>query len=169
MPLSNWNNENNKTFINLKLVAEVWPTDIRPLFYKVDSNFALTNETFSNVEGKLVKVKWTHTPAKGRMGDIYWFKAFVEDGEFIYVLESTITNASKSLLNSLLPSKDKDVKISLYLNKNGYPTASVKVGEDFAEQFMDYKAIDNIALYDAIEKFYPTTKEEELTAEDIPF
>jgi hypothetical protein len=36
------------------------------------------------------------------MGDIYGFKAFLEDGDEIYVIESTITNASKDLLNALL-------------------------------------------------------------------
>jgi len=168
MALNNGNGEGgNKTFINLKLVATPGPTKDKPTLVKLDADFKETDETFTNVSGKLTGLKKTFTAAKGKMGDIYWFKAFIEDGEEVYVIESTITNASKDLLNSLIPNIGEQVKISLYLNKKEYPTASVRgVDDKFVKQALDFKDLDTVALYNAIPE---GKKEEEIDVDNLPF
>ncbi len=169
MALSNWT-EKNRKYVNLKLVAEVGPTTVTPKLVVVWEDFQLTNESYTKISWTLKFIKWTFTPKKGRMGDIYWFKAFLEDGDITYVIESTITNASKGLLNSLLWAKDQKVDVSLYINKNGYPTSSVRIGETFAPQALDFRA-DNISLFEEIGKVFVKKEEEEseLKASDIPF
>jgi len=162
----------DKTFINLKLSSTVWPTDEAPKFVKLDEAFKETGDTYSQLEGKLIKIKGTYTPAKGKMGDIYWFKAFIEDGEEICVIESTITNASKDLLNSLLLNVWEVISISLYLNKHKYPSSAVK-WEDWkwVDTYMVYNEIDNVKLYNKAKELEEGNKpeEEELTVEQVPF
>jgi len=159
----------NKTFINLKLTATPWETTEKPMFVKLGEDFAPTGEEYSSVEGKLTKIKATHTPAKWRMGDVYWFKAFLEDWEEIYVIESTITNASKDLLNALLVNLGTKLSISLYLNKNGYPTSSVKLEDwNWAQTAFEFNAIDMPWLYDKIVELEPK-EEETIEAIDVPF
>lgn len=71
----------------------------------------------------------------------------------MYVVESTITNASKDMLNSLLTQIGKKVSISLYLNKNDYPTACVKdSGGSHVEQKFDFKSLNNTALYEEVKR-----------------
>jgi len=169
--LSNGNGEGgDKTFINLKLKSTVWPTEEQPKFVKLDENFKETNEDYSEMKGKLTKIKATHTPAKWQMGDIYWFKAFLEDWEEIYVIESTITNASKDLLNALLVNVWTTLKINLYLNKNKYPSSSVKLEDwNWAQTSMAYNEIDTAKLYDAIVAMEGPVKEEGVSMSDVPF
>ena len=175
MALSNWNiQEDNKTFVNLKLKSTVWPTEERPVFVVLGDDFKETKETYSKAKGKLLKIKGTFTPAKWRMGDIYGFKAFLEDGDEIYVIESTITNASKDLLNALLVNIGKVLDIWLYLNKNGYPTSSVKLSGNFedgnwAQTAFEYNQIYIKKLYEKIEELNAEKEGEEIQNEDIPF
>ena len=161
-----------KTFINLKLVAVAGPIDSKadaPKFVKMDENFKPTNETFTNVSGLLTKIKPTFTAAKGKMGDIYGFKAFLEEGEEVYVIESTITNASKDILNSLIPNIGKKLAISVYTNKNQYPTGSVR-DEDgqFVDQVLPFKDLDNVKLHGMIPAEEAPTNGD-IQPEDIPF
>lgn len=153
MALGNWNNNDTKEFVNLKLSSVVWPTDEKPMFVKLWADFKETSEKYSMVEWKLIKIKWSFTPAKWRMWDIYWFKAFFEDEKYIYVIESTITNASKDLLNALLVNLWKELKVVLYLNKNWYPTSSVKLADwNYAQTAFEYNKLDIKELFNAIEK-----------------
>ena len=175
--LSNGNgNSEDKTFINLKLTATPWVTTEVPKFTVVGEDFKLTDEAYSGVKGKLIKIKGSFTPAKGHMGDIYGFKAFLEDWEEIYVIESTITNASKDLLNALLVNVGQVLKVKLYLNKNGYPTSSVKLEDgNWAQTAFEFNQIDNKELYNKVvelEKAGPEAepdKEEGVSVSDIPF
>ena len=177
MALNNGNEGEDKTFINLKLTSTVWPVeDIKkdaPVFTKLWDDYKPTWETFKNVSWKLLKLKSSFTPAKGRMWDIYWFKAFIEDGEEIYVIESTITNASKDLLNALLTQVGNEVKIWVYLNKNLYPSSSVRNSNDeFVEQRFDFKSLDTVTLHAEIDIVCPNTKEEDnwdISIGDIEF
>lgn len=174
-------NETEKTYINLKLIAVVWPVeDIKrdaPKFIKLDKEFKPIGETFTKVSGKLSWVKKTFTPKKGKMWDIYWFKAFLdqEDGSVV-VIESTITNASKDLLNALLANKGKQIEISLYLNKNKYPTSSVREAGEFVPTYVKFNEIDTIELFNSIEKVFVKDEDDEvnqgsddINIEDIPF
>lgn len=131
-----WGSE--KTFINLKLTAEVWPTTVKPVLVELGEDFKPTGRSFSSVSGVLKKLKSSFTPKKGKMWDIYWFKAFIEDGDEMYVIESTITNASKELLNSLINNIWTHLEITVYLNKNGYPTSVTKSWGEYVD-----KAIEN--------------------------
>ena len=172
--LGNWKNE-DKNFINLKLTATAWETDISPVFTVLGADFKETAETYSQVKWKLIKINPTFTPAKGKMGDIYWFKAFLEDGDEMYVVESTITNASKDLLNALLVNIGIVLSISLYLNKRSYPTASVKLEDwNWAQTAFEFSALDNKALYEKMveiqePKVVKVEDEWEATAENMPF
>ena len=86
----------------------------------------------------------------------------------IYVVESTITNASKDLLNSLLVNIWETLKVSLYLNKNWYPTSSVKLDNwNYAQTAFEYNKLDMKELFNAIEK--NTEWSVELDISDIPF
>ena len=172
--LGNGNGEwGGKTFINLKLVSVVWPCEKEdaPKFAVLGADFNETGESHNQVQGKLTKLTPSFTPAKGKMGDIFGFKAFIEDGEEVYVIESTITNASKDLLNSLVANIGEVLKINLYLNKNAYPTASVKLENgDWAKTLLPFNEIDNKKLFDAIPS--ADAKEEkgsDISATDIPF
>lgn len=173
--LWNWNNESNKTYVNLKLVSVPWPISDKndaPKLVVLWDNFQPTDKTFTKIKWKLNWIKSTFTPKKGKMWDIYWFKAFIEDGEEVYVIESTITNASKDLLNSLLSAKDKVVDISLYLNKNWYPTSSTRWEDwDFIAWALDFKSLTPQVLTDAINSTFVKKEEvsNEINVEDIPF
>jgi len=171
MALWNWWWWEEKTFINLKLVAPAWPTEEQPKFVKLGEDFKLTNEKFSELKGKLIKLKNTFTPAKGKMGDIYWFKAFFEDWEEIYVVESTITNASKDLLNTLLVNIWTVLKVNLYLNKSQYPTSSIKLEDwGWAETAMAFNEIDVKELYNRIWALDTQPENnEDINIEDVPF
>ena len=170
-----WNStENNKTYINLKLVSVPGPCEKQdsPKFYVLWDDFQLTDKSYTKIKWKLTWIKSTFTPKKGKMWDIYWFKAFLEDGDEIYVIESTITNASKDILNNLLTSKDKVVEVSVYLNKNWYPTWSIKLEDwNFAPWFMDFKSITPQGLTDGINNTFVKKEENswELNIWDIPF
>lgn len=171
-----WNNqENNKNYINLKLVATPGPLENRldwPKLVKLWEDYKETGETFTNVVWTLKWIKPTFTPAKWKRWDIFWFKAFLEDWEEIYVIESTITNASKDLLNALLNSKWNFVKISLYVNKNWYPTSSVRNELDWFVEWhiKDFKSLTPSLLHWAIEDVFTVeTKSNEISVEDIPF
>jgi hypothetical protein len=158
-----WNTDSNKKYVNLKLVAVAWPVEKVdwPKFVKLWENFEETWESYTRVSWKLTWIKPTFTPKKGKMWDIYWFKAILEDGDEVVVIESTITNASKDLLNWLLASKDKVVEVSLYINKNWYPTSSVRVDWNFSETYLPFNQIDNIKLFNWIsEKFVSDKKDE---------
>ena len=175
--LGNWNTEGNKSFINLKLVATPWVTEEQPKFAVLWENFEVTEESYSQMAGKLTKIKATFTPAKGRMGDVYGFKAFLEGEDAIYVVESTINNSSKDLLNALAVNLGEELKIVLYLNKNGYPTSSVKLTDgNWAQTAFEYNNLETVALYEKIASL--TTEDDvavltegksEINAEDIPF
>ena len=176
MPIGNWNNS-EKEFMNLKLSSTVWPTDEKPMFVKLGADFKETDEKYSFIEWKLIKVKWTHSPAKWKMWDIYWFKAFFEDEGMIYVVESTITNASKDLLNALLVNIWEVLKVTLYLNKNWYPTSSVKLDNwNYAQTAFEYNKLDMKELFNAIESVSEevvdtktSATKKEIDISDIPF
>lgn len=174
MALGNWNEWGDKNFINLKLVAIPGPIekkDDEPKFVKLDWDFKETEEKFTQVSWKLLKIKPTYT--KITRWEVFGFKAFIEDNEEIYVVESTITNASKDMLNSLLTQIwGEYIKINVYLNKNKYPTACVKnaSGEHVAQKF-DFASLDTKALYDEVVSLYEFTdgNNEDINVEDVPF
>lgn len=152
-----WNewSGSSKNYINLKLVATPWPVgkEDAPYFEK-QVEFKPTGENFTKVSWVLTHIKPTFTPKKGKMWDIYGFKAYLEDWNEIYVIESTITNASKTLLNDLLNNKGKNLELSLYINKSGYPSSSVRENGNFVEWMFKFKDLDNVKLHTAIsEKF----------------
>ena len=165
----------DKKFVNLKLVSVVWPCEESdaPKFVLLWDDFRETDKSENQISGKLTKLIGTHTPAKGRMGDIFWFKAFLEDGDEILVVESTITNASKDMLNSLIPNIRKELKINVFLNKNQYPSSSVKENWKWVETYLPYNEIDNEKLFQWInvDEALPAQEDNsgDINPEDIPF
>lgn len=156
--LSNWKGQEEKNYTNVKLVSTPGPLENRkdgPKFVVLGEDFKETTASFTEVVGKVSWVKWTFTPAKGKRWDIYGFKAFIEDGSEVVVIESTITNASKDMLNALINAKWANVKISLYVNKNGYPSSSVKDADgNFIKWALDFKEANQVNLYNAINLTY---------------
>ena len=168
------NNTVEKKYTNVKLVAVAWPIESKsdaPKFHVLDENFNLTDTTYTSIKWKLTWIKSTFTPKKWKMWDIYGFKAFIEDWDEVVVIESTITNASKDLLNALINSKDKVIHISLYVNKNWYPTSSVKdEAWAFIPWVMDFKSITPQWLTDAINNTFVKKEESsEIDISEIPF
>lgn len=162
----------NKKYTNVKFVSTVWPTDEKPYFSVLWDDYKETGKA-NSVSGKLSFIKPTFTPKKGKMWDIYWFKAFLEDGDEVVVIESTITNASKDFLNILLSCKNKNVRIDVKLNKNWYPTWYV-TDLDSSEWIKEWRFSlsdrpDQKTLHSEIEKIF-TPKQEtvnELTEQDL--
>lgn len=172
--------EEVKNYTNVKLVSVPWPvTDKKdsPRFAVLWDNYELTDKYFTQIKWKVTWIKSTFTPKKWKMWDIYWFKVFISDIENpnnVLVIESTITNASKDLLNALINSKDKVVNISLYLNKNGYPTASVKTEDgNFIQWALDFKTLNWETLKAKVDEVFKSSEQEiksnDINLEDIPF
>ena len=177
MALGN-NNEGIKA-INLKLVAKQGDPDTpltkedAPKFVKKDEDFNLTNETYTQVKGKINKIKTSHN-GKSWQKEVKGFVIEMEDDGEKYYIDSTMSNASKDLANHALANIGKEVVITLYLNKSNYPASVVKTlnGEHTPSHF-DFKGLDKNALWDAIkaqeEQEVGTNKEEGFSVEDIPF
>ena len=165
----NWGGE-DKNFINLKLTSTPWPIDSKDdaPYFERQIDFKSTGEKYTSLSGKLVKIKGTHTPAKGKMGDIYWFRAFFEDGDDIYVVDSTITNASKDLLNALLANVWVVLSIALYVNKNNYPASSVKLENgNYAQTKLDFQEASPTNLYEQVKEQEGEKEEEGATPTDL--
>ena len=175
-----------KRYVNLKFVSTVGPCekDEAPFFVLKDENFTLTDEKFSKVSGKVTKIESSFSPAKGKMGDIYGFTLYIEDSstDDIYAIDSTITNASKGLLNAALANVGKEVSINAYLNKNMYPTTSMRDsdGEFALLAIPDFKSVTTEKLFELIPKegdnearqVTPPKRvrdDSEINIEDIPF
>lgn len=162
------NNSGNKKYINVKYVSTVGPTEEKPYFAILGEDYKETDKA-TTIGGTLTDLKGSFTPAKGKMGDIYGFKAYFNDGEEVVVLESTITNASKDMLNVILLSKGLNLKVDAKLNKNKYPTAYV-TDVDSGDWLKDGAfSIDDKAsqkmLFDEIGKQFPA----EIKTSDLPF
>lgn len=161
------NNSGNKKYINVKYVSTVWPTEEKPYFAILGDDYKEVDRA-TTIGGTLTDLKGSFTPAKGKMGDIYGFKAYFNDGEEVVVLESTITNASKDMLNVLLLSKGLNLRVDAKLNKNKYPTAYV-TDVDSGDWLKDGSfSIDDKAsqkmLFDEIGKQFPA----EIKTSDLP-
>ena len=162
------NSTSNGKKINLKLVSVVWPVENKsdaPKFVVLDLDYKETWVSYNKIKWTLTNLYGSFTPKKWKMWDIYWFKAYLKDWDEFYVIESTITNASKDLLNWLLTSKDKEIEISLYLNKNNYPASSVRENWEFVKWKYEFKELENVKLFNSILEAFP----EELKASDLPF
>lgn len=183
--LGNGNNETSG--INLKLVAQKWPTEVFPKFaVKVkweDWKWEVTEETYTKCWGVVTSMKTTNNGKTGH-DEVKWFEATLKDWDDTYIIDSTMSNAAKDLANHLLGSIGKKVNISLYLNSNEYPSASVKLDDGaHAPTALDFKGLDKDELYDKIKDQEAPKKEvkeapkketkketkEEVSVDDIPF
>lgn len=170
-----WGNEKVKKYTNVKLVATPGPVEKKdwPKFVILDWNYAETWESATKITGKLTWLKSSFTPKKGKMGDIFGFKAFIEDGEEVIVLESTITNASKDIANSLLNAKWLDVEISVYVNKNWYPSSIVRSWEEIVRGVIPFQEVTGAKLKEAIDSTFVSDENkpssEEIDINNIPF
>ena len=69
----------------------------------------------------------------------------------MYVLDSTITNASKDLLNALLANVGVVLNVALYVNKNNYPASSVKLENgNYAQTKLEFQEASPTKLYEQI-------------------
>lgn len=121
--------ETSGSSVNLKLVAEQWPTKEFPKFVVkakgADWTWGLSDESYSKISGTLSFISTTHNGKTGKQ-EVKGFKFCLVDWEEKIYVDTTLTNASKDLWNHLLANIGKEVLISLYLNWKDYPSASVK-------------------------------------------
>lgn len=165
----------SKGAINLKLVAKQGDPDSpltkedAPKFVKKDEDFNLTNETYTQIKGKINKIKTSHN-GKSWQKEVKGFVIEMEDDGEKYYIDSTMSNASKDLANHALANIGKEVVISIYLNKSNYPASVVKTlnGEHTPSHF-HYEGLDKNALWDAIKAQEESNSEEEITEGDLPF
>ena len=155
-------------FKYLKLVAPQGPTEEFPKFvvqWGKEENYELTDESYTKVRGMVDNIKTTHNGKTGK-DEVKWFEAIIVDGDESYVIKTTMSNASKDLANHLLAMVwvTDFINISLYLNKNKYPSSSVKLdNEEFAPTSLDFKGLDKNALWESIKG------QEPVSTEEIPF
>lgn len=181
--LGNWD---EKVYENtyLKLIAQTWPTEEKPVFQVKKKNEAWVYEMLE----KYTEVTWifkgiraTHNGKTGR-DEVRGFSIMLQDEEDEnkrVFIEATLTNASKDLANALvgLSYLGERVKIQTYLNKQKYPSMSIKDAEwSRIEGFLKYP-LNKDELYkliqEAEEDLKGDNKEEEkwveINLEDVPF
>lgn len=184
MALWNWGETSNG--VNLKLIAvqgsKVKGKEDAPKFgvqEKAENGKYETVDTYTQLSGVVKSISSTET---GEGHDrVRGFKLILQDGDETYYIDSTMTNASKDLANHALASIGKFIKISLYLNKNNYPSASVKLQDDsYAPTEFNFKDLDKDTLWEAIkaqegakqeeeEVKWAEKQEETVDFEDLPF
>lgn len=178
-----WVDGTQKKFVNLKLISITWPVKDKakqwPKFHIMWKDFKDTWETVTQVIGTLTKITSSFTPKNGAIWDVYGFKAYLEDGDEIYVIESTINNGSKGWLNKLLKNKGVKMKITAFVNDRMYPDISVKtMDNEHVEQHIPFPKIVTIEeVYAGINKYFPVEIKEEdkkkeewgLSVDDSPF
>lgn len=175
-----WENEgSNKNIVSLKLVAPQGPTEEFPKFFVKQKNeatgkYEITDTSYGKISGVVKSIRTSHNGKTGKQ-EVKGFVVCMEDGDDRYYIDATMTNASKDIANHVLANIGERLEISLYLNKNQYPTASVKEGGDFATTHMDFKGLDKDALWDAIKaqedevKQAPSEGSDVIEDEDLPF
>jgi hypothetical protein len=161
--------KNSGSSISLKLVAEVWPTKIRPKFVVKDKDtYQLTDSEYTEISWVLKSIETTNN-WKTWIKEVKGFKFVIQDWEERYYVDTTLSNASKDLGNSLLANIGKELVISLYINKTEYPTASVKTKDwNFVETFVPYNELDKEKLWLAIKSQEVKKEDKGLTVEDLP-
>ena len=169
MALGN-NDKENSTIISLKLLAEAWPTTVRPTFEEQDSEFKPTGKTFSKISGKVI---WVYTTHNGKTGikEVKWYRAKIVDGDETYFVKATTSNASKDLFNHFAGSIGEVVNVNLYLNDKWYPTASVKLADgSHSSTVIPFNEVKPQLLWDTIKEMEtPNVKWDDISIEDIPF
>lgn len=123
------------TKIKLKLIAKPW--DVKnpltkadaPYFTTIGDDYKEVGDKITNVTGEVKSVYTSYTDL-GSRGDVYGVKFYIADGAETYVVESTISHASKNMVNALLTCFGKRVEIFTYLNKHNFPTVGVKMEDD---------------------------------------
>lgn len=175
MALGN-NNNNEFKSKSLKLLAEAGPTTVKPTLALKKKNeatgkYELSWEVFSNISWVIKGIKTSHN-WKTWMKEVKWFVLTLEDWDERYYIDATMTNASKDLANMWLVNIWNNVNISLYLNKNWYPSVSVKLDDwSFAKWKFQYP-LDKDLLWNAIKEQEYVPQEgsnNEINIEDIRF
>lgn len=169
-----WTGEvSNVNNISLKLVAEAWPTEVQPKLVVKAKNedtgkYELTEDRYQKISGKVISIRTSHNGKEG-LKEVKGFVACLQDGDERYYIDATMTNASKDIANHILASIGQVVSIGLYLNKNQYPTASVKLENgEYAPTHFEFNGLDKDKLWDAIKaQEADTTADNSATVEDV--
>lgn len=167
------------TYVNLKLTKT---RDEKPAFVR-QVDFKDTDEAYTQVKGKLKSLKGSFTPKGGKNKyDTYGAKIQLEDGDEIYAIDTTITNASKDMLNGLLSAAVGDeVTLIAYENKAGYAASgaikdeTAQGADKFFPNFIAWSDDYKVNFKDLIFKELDSRKapeevaREDVSMEDIPF
>lgn len=176
------NGDVNRIYINY--VTEQWPTDNAPYFEDKKAGIKSTNVRWilKNIYG--AKTIGKHTVKS------MTFVILDDDGDELHI-NGSIVQGTKDVFNGLLNNIGNKVSISVYLNKNKYPTGSVRDEKgDFVDNtFFEFNAIDLDGIWAEIEanhgyflkdgeasrvfveaaNWKANNKEEEISIEDVPF
>lgn len=118
--------------IKLKLIAKPW--DVKnpltkadaPYFTTIGEDYKEVWDKITNVTGEVKSVYTSYTDLWNR-GDVYGVKFYISDEDETYIIESTISHASKNMVNALLTCFGKRVEIFTYLNKHNFPAVWVRM------------------------------------------
>ncbi len=178
--IKEWENNNSVTYLDL--VAETWPTEVKPFLATKVKNEATwmmeVKDKIAEVSGVVTDVVKNETSYKGK--PVRAFKIKIVDWDETYIISPTLTNASKNMLNACLGSIMEVVTIKPYLNKAWYPDISVKKWGDFAPTKFKYNdkdlfdkiweaAADNFGTNIVLEEVKNEVENEEIDISDIPF
>jgi hypothetical protein len=139
MALKNSGGNSNSTLYILKIKTKDATGKVVDPFFQVsakeDGKWVVTEDTFKSVSGKLTKVETRVGEYEGEQ--ILSANIWLKDGDEAYLVDLKYTMLSRSIINSLLNLEDFDqeIEISLYTNKKGYASASVRAGG----QLVDWK------------------------------
>lgn len=117
-------------YINLKFTKTA---DDKPAFV-LQEDFKDTATSFKKVSWNLKSIRGSFTPKGGtNKYDTYGAKIELEDEGEVYVIDTTITNGSKDMLNGILSAKVGDrVVLDTYINGKGY-VASAAIRDENLE------------------------------------
>lgn len=144
----NWNGSNaNKIYIDYKVTE--WPTEDSPYFLDRENNIQS-----KNTKGFLKGAYWAKTVGKHTVRSIT-FVIVDEDWDEQHI-NGSLVQGTKDVFNALLANIGKDVAVWIYLNKNKYPSGSVRDGKgNFVEDtFFPYNAIDLEGMWNEIVNNY---------------
>lgn len=134
----------NKTYIDY--IAEQWPTDNTPYFEDKEGGVKSTN-----VKGTLKDIYGAKTVGKHTVRSLTF--VIVDDEWDELHINGSLVQGTKDVFNWVLNNVGNKIGVGIYLNKNKYPTGSVRdeKGEFVENTFFEFNAIDLDGIWAEIE------------------
>jgi hypothetical protein len=141
MGFSNGGDGAPRTYASIYLKKDEKPACFFGVKTKVGDKWQLTEE-FRNLDNvRLVNIEHKEEEYEKKVFDVVEFTFEDFDGQ--YVIKARLNSPCMSIINSLSGIEDftKPLKISLYVNKSGYPSSAIYQGEDMVKWNHSFDAI----------------------------